>query len=314
LKLLQANPSSQSKIKSKMPVAIFGQTGLIGNAIRNEFQDNLFEIKITQWTESEIVSTWSEITNFASSSNLSIDLVWAAGAANNSSDELVIREELKIIDTLIELIKLSSRNLRTLNLISSAGSIYAGSKVGFIDAETVPVPNSLYGQSRIAIEDKFMTLANSIEIPLNIYRLTNVYGYKERIKQNSGLISHLINANLTRKELNIFVPLYVEQDYIDVEFVAKNIYSNIMNNKSFSNQIQIYCRNQSHSIIELISIIDKFMGRKSPFVTHEIASSSYRQYNLRFKVDYSTYNMIPIQPLNFSIKKLINEMTYAKIS
>jgi len=297
-----------------MPVAIFGQTGLIGNAIRNEFQDNLFEIKITQWTESEIASTWSEITNFASSSNLSIDLVWAAGAAKNSSDELIIREDLKLIDTLIELIKLSPRNLRSLNLISSAGSIYAGSKVGFIDAETVPVPNSLYGQSRIAIEDKFMTLANSIEIPLNIYRLTNVYGYKERIKQNSGLISHLINANLTRKELNIFVPLYVEQDYIDVEFVAKNIYSNIINNKSFSNQIQIYCRNQSHSIIELISIIDKFMGRKTPFVTHEIASSSYRQNNLRFKVDYSTFNMIPIQPLNFSIKKLINEMTYAKIS
>jgi nucleoside-diphosphate-sugar epimerase len=297
-----------------MPVAIFGQTGLIGNAIRNEFQDNLFEIKITQWTESEIVSTWSEITNFASSSNLSIDLVWAAGAANNSSDELVIREELKIIDTLIELIKLSPRNLRTLNLISSAGSIYAGSKAGHIDAETVPVPNSLYGQSRLVIEDKFLTIANLIGIPLNIYRLTNVYGYKDRIKQNSGLISHLINANLTRKELNIFVPLYVEQDYIDVEFVAKNIYSNIMNNKSFSNQIQIYCRNQSHSIIELISIIDKFMGRKTPFVTHEIASSSYRQNNLRFKVDYSTYNMIPIQPLNFSIKKLINEMTYAKIS
>jgi nucleoside-diphosphate-sugar epimerase len=297
-----------------MPVAIFGQTGLIGNAIRNEFQDNLFEIKITQWTESEIASTWSEITNFASSSNLSIDLVWAAGAANNSSDELIIREELKLIDTLIELIKLSPRNLRSLNLISSAGSIYAGSKVGFIDAETVPVPNSLYGQSRIAIEDKFMTLANSIEIPLNIYRLTNVYGYKDRIKQNSGLISHLINANLTRTELNVFVPLYVEQDYIDVEFVAKNIYSNIINNKGFSNQIQIYCRNQSHSIIELISIIDKFMGRKTPFVTHEIASSSYRQNNLRFKVDYSTFNMIPIQPLNFSIKKLINEMTYAKIS
>ena len=56
------------------------------------------------------------------------------------------------------------------------------------------------------------------------------------------------------------------------------------------------------------------MGRKTPFVTHEIASSSYRQSNLRFNVDYSTYNMIPIQPLNFSIKKLISEMTYAKIS
>jgi len=297
-----------------MPVAIFGQTGLIGNAIKNKFHDNFFDVHLTQWNESEIVSTWSQLTSLASSSNLQIDLVWAAGAANNSSDESVIKEEIKLIDTLIGQIKMLPSNLRTLNLISSAGSIYAGSKVGYIDAKTVPIPNSPYGQSRLIIEDRFMTLANLIGIPLSVYRLTNVYGQKNKIKQNSGLISHLINANLTRRELNIFVPLYVEQDYIDVEFVAKNIHSNITNNRSVSNQIQIYCRNQSHSIMELISIIDKFMGRKTPFVTQEIASSSHRQSNLRFNVDHITYNMIPIQPLNFSIKKLVNEMTYAKIS
>jgi nucleoside-diphosphate-sugar epimerase len=296
-----------------MPVAIFGQTGLIGNAIKNEFQDNLFNVQINQWNESEIVSTWSQLISLASSSKLPIDLVWAAGAANNTSDELIINEEIKLIDSLIEIIKKFPNNLRTLNQISSAGSIYAGSKVEYIDAETVPIPNSPYGQSRLIIEDKFKALANSIGIPLSIYRLTNVYGNKNKIRHNSGLISHLINANLTRKEVNIFVPLYVEQDYIDVEFVAKNIHSNIIKNRSYSNQIQIYCRNQSHSIIELISIIDKFMGRKTPFVTHEIASSSHRQSNLRFNVDQSTYDMIPIQPLNFSIKKLVNEMTYAKI-
>ena len=297
-----------------MPVAIFGQTGLIGNAIKNEFHDNLFDVQISQWNQPEIISTWSQLTSLASSSNLPIDLVWAAGAANNSSDESVLKEEMRIVDALIEQVKKLPSNLRTLNLISSAGSIYAGSKVVYIDAKTVPVPNSLYGQSRLIIEERFVALANSIGIPLNIYRLTNVYGYKNKIKQNSGLISHLINANLTRKELNIFVPLYVEQDYIDVEFVAKNIHSNITNNKSVSNQIHIYCRNQSHSIMELISIIDKFMGRKTPFVTQKIASTSHRQSNLRFNVDYSMYNMIPIQPLNFSIKKLVNEMTYAKIS
>lgn len=296
-----------------MPVAIFGQTGLIGNAIKNQFKDNFLNIQISQWNQFEIISTWKQLTSLAFSSNLPIDLVWAAGAANNSSNEFVIKEELKLIDTLIELIKMSPSNLCTLNLISSAGSIYAGTKVAYIDIKTVPVPNSAYGQSRLIIEDKFMTLANLIEIPLNIYRLTNVYGYKNKIKQNSGLISHLINANLTRKELNIFVPLYVKQDYIDVEFVAKNIHSYIINNRSGSNSIQIYCRNQSHSIIEIISIIDKFMGRKTPFVTNEIASSSYRQTNLRFNVEDRTYNMIPIQPLNFSIKKLVNEMTYAKI-
>jgi hypothetical protein len=112
-----------------MPVAIFGQTGLIGNAIKNEFHDNLFDVQISQWNQPEIISTWSQLTSLASSSNLSIDLVWAAGAANNSSDESVLKEEMRIVDTLIEQVNKLPSNLRTLNLISSAGSIYAGSKV-----------------------------------------------------------------------------------------------------------------------------------------------------------------------------------------
>jgi hypothetical protein len=127
-----------------MPVAIFGQTGLIGSAIKNEFQDNFFDVQINQWTESEIVSTWNQLTGLATTSRLPIDLVWSAGAANNSSDDLIIKEEMKLIDTLIAQIKVSPFNLHSLNLISSAGSIYAGSKVGYIDAKTVPVPNSLY--------------------------------------------------------------------------------------------------------------------------------------------------------------------------
>jgi hypothetical protein len=55
-----------------MPVAIFGQTGLIGNAIKNEFQDNLFNVQINQWNESEIVSTWSQLISLDYSSKLTI--------------------------------------------------------------------------------------------------------------------------------------------------------------------------------------------------------------------------------------------------
>ena len=85
-----------------MPVAIFGQTGLIGSAIKNEFHDNFFDVYLSQWNESEIVSTWSQLISLASSSKLPIDLVWAAGPANNSSDESVLKKEMRIIDILIE--------------------------------------------------------------------------------------------------------------------------------------------------------------------------------------------------------------------
>jgi nucleoside-diphosphate-sugar epimerase len=261
-----------------------------------------------------MAASWKKLESTASESNSEIDLIWAAGASNNASNKSVILEEEEIVDTFIQLVASSSIKLRTLNLISSAGSIYAGSNDVYITEDTIPNPNSIYGESKLNIENKFKELSKSSNTSLNIYRLTNVFGHRSSIKNKSGLIPNLINANLTRQEINIFVPLFVEQDYIDTDFVSQNIYHNIRGNQSLSGKTYIYCRNQSNSIIEIVSLIDKFMGRKTPYITSTIASSSYRQNNLRFNVKFNDPNMIQINPINISIKKLISEMVHAKIS
>jgi nucleoside-diphosphate-sugar epimerase len=314
LKPPQVNRSSQLKIKNNMSVAIYGETGLIGKSLKQQFQSNCIDVQVNKWNQDGITSSWKKLESAASESNLNIDLIWAAGASNNASDESVILKEIELVDNFIRLVSSSSINLRSLNLISSAGSIYAGSKDSFITKDTVPIPNSDYGNSKLKIENKFQDLAKSLNTSLNIYRLTNVFGQRDNLKTYSGLIPNLINANLIRKEINIFVPLFVQQDYIDTDFVAQNIYHNIKGNQSLSSKNHIYCRNQSNSIIEIISLIDKFMGRKTPYVTNAIASSSYRQNNLRFSIKFSDPNMIPINPINLSIKKLISEMVYAKVS
>jgi nucleoside-diphosphate-sugar epimerase len=297
-----------------MPVAIFGETGLIGKSLKQQFQNDCIDVLIRKWNRDEIVASWKKLESTASESNSEIDLIWAAGASNNASDKSVIQKEEEIVDIFIQLVASSSIKLRTLNLISSAGSIYAGSNDVYITEDTIPNPNSIYGESKLNIENKFQELSKSSTTSLNKYRLTNVFGHRTSIKTNSGLISNLINANLTRQEINIFVPLFVEQDYIDTDFVSQNIYHNIRGNQSLSGKTYIYCRNQSNSIIEIVSLIDKFMGRKTPYVTSTIASSSYRQNNLRFNVKFNDSNMIQINPINISIKKLISEMVHAKIS
>ena len=297
-----------------MPVAIFGETGLIGKSLKQQFQNGCIDVLIRKWNRDEIAASWKILESTASESNSEIDLIWAAGASNNASDKSVILEEEEIVDTFIQLVASSSIKLRTLNLISSAGSIYAGSNDVYITEDTVPNPNSIYGDLKLNIENKFQELSKSSNTTLNKYRLTNVFGHRTSIKTSSGLIPNLINANLNRQEINIFVPLFVEQDYIDTDFVSQNIYHNIRGNQSLSGKTYIYCRNQSNSIIEIISLIDKFMGRKTPYVTSTIASSSYRQNNLRFNVKFNNPNMIQINPINISIKKLISEMVHAKIS
>jgi nucleoside-diphosphate-sugar epimerase len=182
-----------------------------------------------------------------------------------------------------------------------------------ITKESPPNPISRYGYSRLEIEEKFFELAVNRNILLNVFRLTNVFGKRNTLKPSSGLISHLINANLTRKEINIFVPLFVQQDYIDVNFVAKNIYQNIKINPSNMFNTYIYSRNQSHSILELISLVDTFMGRKTPYITHKIETSVYRQNNLHFNIDYAGKNMVPIEPINITVKSLVSEMVHEKI-
>jgi len=271
-----------------MTIAIFGETGLIGSAIKHEFKDEFMPLKINNWVDKEIKIAWEKIESVAHGEDFAFDLVWAAGVSNNSSDIQVINRELELVDTFLGCVYASKVKINSINLISSAGSIYAGS-MGEIE------------------------LAVNREILLNVFRLTNVFGKRNRLKPSSGLISHLIDANLTRKEINIFVPLFVQQDYIDVNFVAKNIYQNIKINPSNMINTYIYSRNQSHSILELISLVDTFMGRKTPYITHKIETSIYRQNNLHFNIDYDDKNMVPIEPINITVKRLVSEMVHEKI-
>jgi nucleoside-diphosphate-sugar epimerase len=296
-----------------MTIVIFGETGLIGRAIKQEFKDEFMPLKLINWVDKDIKLAWEKIESVAHGEDFAFDLVWAAGGSNNSSDIQVINRELELVDTFLGCVYASKVKIKSINLISSAGSIYAGSMGEIITKETPPNPISRYGYSRLEIEEKFSELAVNREILLNVFRLTNVFGKRNRLKPSSGLISHLIDANLTRKEINIFVPLFVQQDYIDVNFVAKNIYQNIKINPSNMINTYIYSRNQSHSILELISLVDTFMGRKTPYITHKIETSIYRQNNLHFNIDYADKNMVPIEPINITVKRLVSEMVHEKI-
>jgi nucleoside-diphosphate-sugar epimerase len=296
-----------------MTIAIFGETGLIGSAIKHEFKDEFMPLKINSWVDQEIKLAWEKIESVAHDEDFAIDLVWAAGGSNNSSDIQVINRELELVDTFLGCVYASKVKIKSINLISSAGSIYAGSMGEIITKESPPNPISRYGYSRLEIEEKFSELVVNRNILLNVFRLTNVFGKRNTLKPSSGLISHLISANLTRKEINIFVPLFVQQDYIDVNFVAKNIYQNIKTNPTNMFNTYIYSRNQSHSILELISLVDTFMGRKTPYITHKIETSIYRQNNLHFNIDYDDKNMVPIEPINITVKRLVSEMVHEKI-
>jgi nucleoside-diphosphate-sugar epimerase len=299
-----------------MPLVVVGETGLIGSSIKANNLSNTLDFFINEWTTENVAISLRNLKSEWEITRSPIDLVWAAGKSNNSSNQSTLDFEIEIVESFLKNLSNSGFKLNSLNLISSAGSIFGGYDDELISNNTLPKPISLYGKSRLEIEAKFADYAKLNGVALNIFRLTNVFGFQQTLKNSSGLISHLISANLTRKELNIFVPLYVEQDYIDVDFVSHNLI-NILQRSTASEKLintYIFSRNQSHSIAEVISLIDKFMGRKTPFVTQQIDSGFERQSNLRFQVINDSFISKPIEQITISVKKLVNEMIYAKVN
>jgi nucleoside-diphosphate-sugar epimerase len=299
-----------------MPLVVVGETGLIGSAIKSKNVSNTLNFFINEWTTENVAISLRNLTTEWEITKRPIDLVWAAGKSNNSSNQATLDFEINIVESFLKNLSNSGLELNSLSLISSAGSIFGGYDDELISNNTLPKPISLYGKSRLEIESKFADYANENRMSLNIFRLTNVFGFKQTLKNGSGLLSHLISANLTRKELNIFVPLYVEQDYIDVDFVSQNLINILEKSKSPEKLINnyIFSRNQSHSIAEVIALIDKFMGRKTPFVTQQIDSGFERQSNLRFQVTNDSFITKHIEQITISVKKLVNKMIHSKVS
>ena len=298
-----------------MTLVVVGQTGLIGNGLIRKNCHDYIDFTIRNWNLKSFQNVFKNNLLKGSVKN-SLDIVWAAGVSNNSSPKEVIDQEIELVVSSLTQISSLRSMIRSLNYISSAGSIYSNLESSYIDEDTKLSPASDYGRSRIVIENLFQECASKIEVRMNIFRLTNVFGQNMILRKNSGLINHLIKANLQRKELNIFVPLQVEQDYIDLDFVVMNLI-NIINNKPDSrlnSNIYNLSRNQSNSVIELVKLIDKLMGRKTPYVMVKTDSTKMRQFNLKFRFNNDSYLSHKIQPIHYSIKKLINEMVYEKIT
>ena len=299
-----------------MTLIVIGQTGLIGNSLKKYHANDSVNFSINNWDIINFKTEVSSRLNELSKSSNSFDIVWAAGISNKSSSNLIIQNEISIIQVFLKFLLTFDLSIRSMSFISSAGSIFNPEKSEKIDENTDISPNSEYGKSRLVIENLFREAASELNVKFNTFRLTNVFGNNIKYRKNSGLISHLITANLSRSEMNIFVPLYVEQDYIDDEFVAKNILHIISKqfHSSFSQDIYYISRNQSNSIIEIINMIDRFLGRKTPIVMVNIDTSKFRQNNLNFNFNNDNYLPFKIEPINLKIKKLVNEMVYEKIS
>jgi UDP-glucose 4-epimerase len=133
---------------------------------------------------------------------------------------------------------------------SSAGGIYAGAPNEIIDEDSQPKPIAAYGFGKLAHEEIFKKNSKQLQINCLIGRITNLYGPGQDMTKNQGLVSQLCRSNLTKKPLNIFVPLQTTRNYLYVDDASAMIAEFIQHNDELC--VKIFASPQSITVATLI--------------------------------------------------------------
>jgi UDP-glucose 4-epimerase len=133
---------------------------------------------------------------------------------------------------------------------SSAGGVYAGVLNEVIDEDSQPKPIATYGFGKLAHEEIFINNSKQLQINCLIGRITNLYGPGQDMTKSQGLISQLCRSNLTKKPLNIFVPLQTARNYLYVDDAAAMIAEFMQHDDELC--IKIFASPQSTTVATLI--------------------------------------------------------------
>lgn len=215
-------------------------------------------------------------------------IAWCAGQSIVGSTDSEITRESELIETLFESIKICKpKDTRgKVFFASSAGGIYAGIANAVITEDSKQSPISTYGLGKLAHEEIFRKYSRNLEINCLIARITNLYGPGQDMSKSQGLISQLCKSNLTKKPLNIFVPLQTARNYIYVEDASAMIAEFMQHKDELC--IKIFASPQSVTVATIIRTSYEVFKRRSLISLGVNERTSLQPISLHFKSKIKT--------------------------
>ena len=287
---------------------IIGSGGLLGSALRNTVVDG-FDAKPIHWGDQD--ESGEDLKANLKVFTAQLDpshpwrIIWAAGHATVSSTEDKCQNELT---TFSEFVSHAQEHLTTAGrffLTSSAGGVYAGSSDPPFNAESVPVPTSAYGRLKLD-QEKILTVTfkGRVDVHTTIGRISNLYGPGQNLGKLQGLISHLILAALSKRAMNMFVPLDTIRDFLFVEDAAETI--RVLTTMDCPPSIAVIATGEPKSLATVISQVQGVIRVKIPIAYGQHASSSAQVADLRMT---PTVACPQLTPFPAGVKKMHIDLT-----
>lgn len=219
-----------------MKVAIFGGGGFIGSTIADRLLQDGHELRIferprvapfrefsvfekVEWFTGDLMSV-HDVSTVIDGVDVVLHLV-STTLPKNSNDDPIYDVQSNLIATLQLLNTMVAKGIRKIVFISSGGTVYGKPAYLPIDEQHPTEPRVSYGITKLAIEKYLLMYQDLHGIKVNILRVANPFGERQRIETAQGAVGVFLSRAILRQPIEIWGDGSVTRDYLHVSDVAE---------------------------------------------------------------------------------------------
>lgn len=212
---------------------------------------------------------------------------WCAGASVTASDPRALEAEFQVFSRFLQILARASERpgsgLGGFFLASSAGAVYGGAPRPPHTEHTLPAPLGAYGEAKLRAESMVGQWGERTGVATAIGRIANLYGPGQRLGKAQGLVSHLCLAAVTRRPMQIYVPLDTRRDYIFADDGAAMAVDLLERTVDGGPTTKILGSGTSTSVGALIGAVRRASAVAPPFVMSASPHAQLQGMDLRLR-------------------------------
>jgi UDP-glucose 4-epimerase len=218
-----------------MRITVFGGGGFIGSTIVDRLLRDNHEICVferprvdpyRQFHDSERVrwmtgdlTSMHDVTEAIDGCDVVIHLV-STTLPKSSNDDPIYDVQSNLVATLQMANVMVAKNVKKVIFISSGGTVYGDPVYLPIDEKHPTNPKVSYGITKLAIEKYLFLYQYQYGIKVNILRVANPYGERQRVETAQGAIAVFLDKALRKQAFEIWGDGTVTRDYLYIGDVA----------------------------------------------------------------------------------------------
>jgi UDP-glucose 4-epimerase len=259
-----------------MKIAVLGGGGFIGSAICDRLLKDNHELRIferprvvpyrrfsgserVEWMTGDLMSI-HDVTIMMKGVDVVLHLV-STTLPKNSNDDPLYDVQTNLVASLQLLNAMVENHIPRIVFISSGGTVYGIPAYLPIDEKHPTEPIVSYGITKLAIEKYLLMFQHLYGIKVNILRVSNPFGERQRVETAQGVVTAFVSKAVRNQPIDIWGDGSITRDYIYISDVAEAFARAVdyVGEKSVFN----ISSGVGTSLNELIRLVESILGRET---------------------------------------------------